>query len=119
MAYSANHRCKVCDVAYYNCDLCDITKEMQWKTVCCSLPHYLIFSAVAKYKRGALTKKKAAALVKDANITQEEMNTFRPDIKAALVEIMYEKPSATVEEDAEIVSAKTTKSTSKSRKPKK
>lgn len=89
MAENINAHCDICGVGYHVCNSCaDQLKLRPWRVVTDTVDHYKIFLAIHTYSVTG-NKAKAKKELEKCNLTDKE--TFRPDIKAVIAEIMDNK----------------------------
>lgn len=80
-----NHICKVCDKPYNYCDDCGVFGS--YKTVCCSLEHYNIFTIVMSYIKDS-DKEKAKLSLKALNLKDSDISLLNNSTKKLVEEIM-------------------------------
>lgn len=104
MAENLNATCSICGKKYHVCRSCnDIQSFQPWRTVCDTLPHYMIYLILAEYTK---TKDKVSAKKELEKCNLSELNTFDEDVKKVIKEIMAENK---LEETHPVSSQKITK----------
>lgn len=88
MSENLNATCSICNKKYHVCRSCsDIQSFQPWRTVCDTLPHYMIYLALAEYTK---TKDKVSAKKELEKCDLSELNIFDEDVKKVIEEIMAE-----------------------------
>lgn len=83
-----NAHCSICNRGYFLCGLCKNEKKFKpWKTVTDTIEHYKIYMAIHGY---TVTKNKEQAKAELQNCDLSDLETFKPEIKSVIQEIMYE-----------------------------
>ena len=84
----ANAKCSICGQDYEICNSCLAQKTFKpWRRVTDTIGHYKIYLAIHGY---TLSKDKEKAKEELKNCDLSKLNTFNPDIKAVIEEIMKE-----------------------------
>lgn len=86
MSEILNATCAICGKRYHMCDTCKNIKSFQpWRTVTDTLPHYLIYLALAQYtKTGDRDKAREELLKCDLS----ELDIFDTDVKKVIYELI-------------------------------
>lgn len=88
MSEQSNASCSVCGKKYHVCKSCLEQKTFKpWRTVTDTIEHYKIYLAVHSY---TVSKKKEQAKSELKQCDLSELESFLPEIKAAILEIMAE-----------------------------
>lgn len=88
MALENNAICAICGKPYRVCHTCQNIKSFTpWRTVTDTLPHYMIYLALAEYTN---TKNKAKAKEELSKCNLSELENFDSDVKRTIYEIMAE-----------------------------
>lgn len=81
-----NAYCKICGNGYHICNSCLQQKSFQsWRIVTDTMEHYKIFLTIHGY---TISKDKEKAKMQLQNCDLNGLEDFRPEIKAAIKEIM-------------------------------
>ncbi len=92
MTNNINAHCAICNEGYHICNTCKNEKKFKpWRTVTDTIEHYKIYMAVHGY---TVTKNKEQAKAELQNCDLSDMNTFKPEIKSVISEIMNEPVKA-------------------------
>ena len=85
-----NAVCSICGKEYYACLSChDSIKVNPWKVFADTSEHYKVFQIVRGYNTGVYTKDEAR--VKLNNVNLDDMNSFVPNIKKTIKDILKER----------------------------
>lgn len=85
-----NAVCSICGKEYYACLSChDSIKVNPWKVFTDTSEHYKVFQIVRGYNTGVYTKDEAR--VKLNNVNLDDMNSFMPNIKKTIKDILKER----------------------------
>ena len=88
MSEKFNSVCDICGKPYRVCNSCkDIKSFTPWRTITDTMDHYKIFLVLSNYTN---TKDRARAKQELETCNLSELETFRPEIKAVIKEIMAE-----------------------------
>ena len=88
MSEQNNATCCVCGKRYHVCKSCLEQKTFKpWRTVTDTVEHYKIYLAIHSY---TVSKKKERAKSELKQCDLSELESFLPEIKAAILEIMAE-----------------------------
>lgn len=88
MSEKFNSICDICGKPYRVCNSCtDIKSFTPWRTITDTMDHYKIFLVLSNYTN---TKDKVRAKQELETCDLSELETFRPEIKAVIKEIMAE-----------------------------
>ena len=88
MSEKFNSVCDICGKPYRVCNSCkDIKSFTPWRTITDTMDHYKIFLVLSNYTN---TKDRARAKQALETCDLSELETFRPEIKAVIKEIMAE-----------------------------
>lgn len=91
MAERNNATCSICGRPYYKCISCkDAMALSPWKALCCSAQHYQIHQVIKGQNSGVYTKDEAKSKLKNINISDIEINSFKPHIKKIVKDILKE-----------------------------
>lgn len=86
MAEEFNAKCDICGKPYKVCHTCQEIKSYKpWRTVTCSLPHYLIYFTLAEYTK---THDKEKAKLELENCDLSDLESFNENVKETIKEIM-------------------------------
>ena len=81
-----NARCSICNCGYFLCKSCKNEKKFKpWRTVTDTIEHYKIYMAIHGY---TVTQNKEQAKAKLQNCNLSDMESFKPEIKSVINEIM-------------------------------
>ena len=84
--HNINAYCTICNKGYHICNTCKNEKKFKpWRTITDTMEHYKIFMAIHGYTTAG-DKEQAKAELQNCNLS--DMNSFKPEIKAAIAEIM-------------------------------
>ena len=87
-----NAHCSICNEGYFLCKSCKNEKKFKpWRTVTDTIEHYKIYMAIHGY---TVTKNKEQAKAELQNCDLSDMDSFKPEIKSVLQEIMFESVKA-------------------------
>lgn len=106
MANKNNATCSICGKEYHACLSChDSIKANPWKVFTDTSEHYKVFQIVRGYNTGVYTKDEARVKLKNVNL--DDMNSFMPNIKKIIKDVIKEeKPVVKIaENDENIVEA--------------
>ena len=88
MSEKFNSICDICGKPYHVCNSCtDIKSFTPWRTITDTMDHYKIFLVLSNYTN---TKDKVRAKQELETCDLSELETFRPEIKAVIKQIMAE-----------------------------
>lgn len=108
MANKNNAKCSICGAEYYACLSChDSMKLSPWKLHCCSASHYQVFQVVRGLSTGVYTEEEAKEKFKKIDLT--DMDSFRPNIKKIVENVLKKKEKESVENIEETVEVETEK----------
>lgn len=83
-----NAYCSICGAGYHVCNSCLEQKTIRpWRTVTDSIDHYKIYLAIHGY---TLSKDKEKTKTDLQNCNLKDLETFKPEIKDVIKEIMSE-----------------------------
>ena len=83
-----NAYCSICGNGYSRCNSCADQKELKpWRSVTDTMEHYKIYLALHGY---TLSKDKEVAKKELENCNLSGLESFKPEIKSAIKEIMAE-----------------------------
>lgn len=86
VALENNAICDICGKPYRVCHTCQEIKSFKpWRTVTDTFPHYMIFLTLSDYTKNK-NKEKAKKELSKCDLS--ELETFRPEIKSVIKEIM-------------------------------
>lgn len=86
MALENNAWCDICGKPYHMCSTCkEIKTFTPWRTVTDTLPHYMIYLVLSEYTN---TKNKEKAKKELEKCDLSEVDSFNPEIKSVIAEIM-------------------------------
>lgn len=89
MENNVNAHCTICGKGYHVCQSClNIKTFKPWRTVTDTIEHYKIYLAIHKYTLSK-NKDKAKEELKECNLSG--LNSFVPEIKNIINEIMEDK----------------------------
>lgn len=81
-----NAHCSICNEGYFLCKSCKNEKKFKpWRTVTDTIEHYKIYMAIHGY---TVTKNKEQAKAELQNCDLSDIESFKPEIKSAINEIM-------------------------------
>lgn len=81
-----NAHCSICNEGYFLCKSCNNEKKFKpWRTVTDTIEHYKIYMAIHGY---TVTKNKEEAKAALQNCDLSDMESFKPEIKSVIKEIM-------------------------------
>ena len=106
MANKNNATCSICGKEYHACLSChDSIKANPWKVFTDTSEHYKVFQIVRGYNTGVYTKDEARVKLKNVNL--DDINSFMPNIKKIIKDVIKEeKPVVKIaENDENIVEA--------------
>lgn len=87
MSKTPNSVCAICGKPYYCCNDCKSTKSFTpWRRVTDTMEHYKIFLILKDYTNQAISKQDASEMLQRCNLAG--LDTFKEDIRAAIIEIM-------------------------------
>lgn len=96
MAEKNNAVCSICGKPYRMCLSCkDAIKLSPWKMHTDTSEHYKIFQIIKGYNTNVYTKEEAK--YKLLNVDLEDLDTFKPNIKSIIEDILTTKNKETVE----------------------
>lgn len=81
-----NVKCSICGKGYYLCKSCEKHKPTAWKLYTDTSEHYKVFQIVHGVSIGVYTKEEAKKRL--VNVDLSDMNTFKPEVKAVLEDIL-------------------------------
>ena len=88
MDNNINAHCSICNEGYHICNTCKNEKKFKpWRTVTDTIEHYKIYMAIHGY---TITKNKDIAKAELQNCDLSDLETFKPEIKSVIKEIMDE-----------------------------
>lgn len=115
MAEKYNATCSICGRPYYKCISCKDTMALNpWKAFCCSSQHYKVHQVIRGFNGNVYTKDEAKNKLKNINISDVDIDNFKPNIKQIVKDILKEEKSvaesivADVAEEKSEVSVKQT-----------
>lgn len=83
-----NAHCSICNEGYFLCKSCKNEKKFKpWRTVTDTIEHYKIYMAIHGY---TVTKNKEQAKSELQNCNLSDIDSFKPEIKSVIQEIMSE-----------------------------
>lgn len=83
-----NAKCSICNRDYEICLACKNEKKFKpWRTVTDTIEHYKIYMAIHGY---TITKNKEQAKTELQNCNLSDIDSFKPEIKSVIKEIMSE-----------------------------
>lgn len=83
-----NAFCKICGVGYHVCGACLEQKTFKpWRTVTDTIEHYKIYLAIHGY---TVSKDKNKAKIELQGCNLNDLENFKPEVKAVIKEIMTE-----------------------------
>lgn len=89
MEKNINAHCAICGEGYHVCKSCTEQQTFKpWRTVVDSVEHYKIYLALHGY---TLSKDKEVAKKELEHCDLSNMENFKPEVKKAIKEIMFEK----------------------------
>ena len=104
MSEQYNATCDICGKPYKVCRSCQEIKTFQaWRTVTDTLPHYVIYLALAEYSR---TKDKAVAKEQLSKCDLSEKDKFNSNIKTVIDEIFKEDKPVKIEYRKQVIQNK-------------
>lgn len=87
-----NAYCTICGKGYHVCQSCLEQKAFKpWRTVTDTIAHYKIYAAIHAY---TVTKDKKAAKADLDNCDLSELESFNPEIKSVIKEILSAESSS-------------------------
>jgi hypothetical protein len=108
MNLKPNHWCRICDKQFWACDSCDKKLGIFWRQTACSEKHGTLYSILIDYRDGQISKDEAKKQVLATGVTKDEINTFIPQIKDKInnilsvpIEDKVETPNNNSVDDAE------------------
>ena len=88
MSNNINAHCKICGKGYYSCNSCLAQKTIKpWRSIVDSIEHYKIYLIIHEY---TISKNKENAKQALQAYDLSGLETFNPEIKAVINEIMSE-----------------------------
>ena len=89
MAERNNAKCSICGKDYYKCVSCkDAMALSPWKAFCDTAEHYKVHQLIRAYNSNVYTKDEAKDKLK--NIDLSDVDTFKPNIKQIVKDILKE-----------------------------
>lgn len=83
-----NAHCSICNEGYFLCKSCKNEKKFKpWRTVTDTIEHYKIYMAIHGY---TVTNNKEQAKAELQNCNLSDIDSFKPEIKSVIQEIMSE-----------------------------
>lgn len=88
-----NAVCSICGKEYYACLSChDSMKVNPWKVFTDTSEHYKVHQAIKGYSTGVYTKDETRVKLKNINL--EDLESYRPNIKKIIKDILKEEAVA-------------------------
>ena len=85
-----NAVCSICGKEYYACLSChDSIKAHPWKVFTDTAEHYKVFQVVRGFSTNVYTKDEARAKLKNINL--EDLESYRPNIKKIIKDVLKEE----------------------------
>lgn len=92
-AKKPNHRCKVCNAAYYACNGCHEVKHLHpYLVICCSEEHYAIYNILRMHKIELMTVEEARQALTGEGVTLKNAECFIPAVYRQITAIL-DKPA--------------------------
>ncbi|MCD7996366.1 MAG: hypothetical protein LUH21_03935 [Clostridiales bacterium] len=90
MAEYLNAKCSICGKMYHVCNDCNNTASFTpWRKIACSINCYKIFLALNSYTNKHSAKNETKEILSECDLS--ELNSFEPNIKMAIEEIMRDE----------------------------
>ena len=90
----ATERCAICNAEYEVCNFSVQSKTRPWRVVVDTLEHYMIYLAIHGY---TISKNKAKAKEELEKCNLSDVDTFLPEVQAAIKEILADDAKDTAE----------------------
>lgn len=96
---SINAHCKICGTGYHICMACKSNKLTPWKNHTDTSQHYVIYQILHGYSAKVFTKAEAKERLLNTDLS--ELESFLPDVRRRINEILEEEKADIVQENAE------------------